>query len=179
MRVEAVSGLARKIEDRNITSRTQSDLDYIRNVRENLDVGNNTLLKDWYDRYSDERIREAKRSVSRLDEALHEGETIHLIKATRLDRLSKRMREYMGVNPYTRRRLVKQTLDLPYTDRLIQGNRKLSHNFRYREAATGVSTESLKTTHIYSDADDYIDEFEKGTVLKGWDRMLREIKNND
>ena len=179
MRVEAVSGLARKIEDRNITSRTQSDLDYIRNVRENLDVGNNTLLKDWYDRYSDERIQEAKRSVSRLDEALHEGETIHLIKATRLDRLSKRMREYMGVNPYTRRKLVKQTLDLPYTDRLIQGNRKLSHNFRYREVATGVSTESLKTTHIYSDADGYIDEFEKGTVLKGWDRMLREIKNND
>jgi len=180
MAVRMVDNLSSKLRDRKVASLTRNDLSYIESVRNNIGVSRgNRLLEEWSDRYDPDNIRAAKRSVRRMEESFHEGDSIHYVNPSRLDRVSVRMRKYLGVNPYTRKALKNQTLDIPHSDRLEQGHEKLSYNFAYRDMVSGISTEDIKVTHVYSDEDDYMDTEDRRVVLTSLNRIKKYINNND
>jgi len=178
MKINYVDNLSSFIEDRLVTTKTQSDFDYIRSVRASMDMDTGShILKEWRGRYDNTNIRRAKNRIAKLDNVLQEGLTIHKVNPERFDRASISMREYCGLNPVTRKRLVKQTLDLPHTDKLIIGKEELSHNFKYREVMSGVSTHYTKTPVVYCDAEPYMEDEDRLVVLSSWERMLKNLKN--
>lgn len=175
MAIKYVDNLSGMLRDRSIATRTREDIEYISRVRKDIDVRDSAIIEDWYDRYDDDNIKRAKRAVSKLETVNHDGETIHIINLDNIERSSGRMKEYMGVSPYTRKQLIKQAIDLPHSDRFVIGKEKLEHNFRYREVVNGISTHSIGG-YFYSDADDYIEKEDKQIVLSSWDRLLKRIK---
>lgn len=183
MSIKMVSNLSGRMEDKRLSRKTNNDLTYIRNVRERVieqgNRGSSTLFDSWATRFDDANIKRAKRVVRNLDEVYHEGRTLHRVNPLRLDRTSERMLEYMGVNPYTRKDLIDQSLDLPHTDKLSIGKKRLKSNFSYREVTTGVSTANIKTTTIFSDGKDYIPVDDRRLILNSWDRMLNEVNKKD
>jgi len=179
MGIKMVSNLGRKIEAKNIASKSRESLDRIREARNFIgESTRSNLLSEWSERYSDDNIIRARALVRKLDDEYHNADTVHFINPKRLDRISKRMKMYMGYNPYTRKDLLRQTLDLPHTDKLSIGRDTLSDNIDYREVISGKSTALLGTTHIYSDQDEYdMDSEDVNTIMLSWNRMVKEINN--
>lgn len=180
MGIRMVSNLSGQLRDKRLSSKTRNDIERIMSIRTTIGMDTNSgILNEFYGRYEESNIKRAKRNVRKLEEAYHDGDAIHFIKPTRLDRASPLMREYMGVNPYTRKKIIKQTLDLPHTELLPKGRTRLASNIKYREVMSGVATSEARRTVIYSDAESYLDVEDKRVILTSWERMLKEINKKD